>query len=185
MVRVAGLVGHTAQAVREAETALALGYDCGLLSLAAYRGAGDDEILAHCRAVAEVIPLFGFYLQPAVGGRVLSYAFWRNFAEIESVVAIKIAPFNRYQTLDVVRAVVDAGRDRGDRALHGQRRPYRGGSGCPLPARPADAPAIRIVGGLLGHWAVWTRGAVALLERCRASWARGVIPTDLLATGLR
>ena len=184
MVRVAGLVGHTAQAVHEAETALARGYDCGLLSLAAFRGAGDDETLAHCRAVAEVIPLFGFYLQPAVGGRVLSYAFWRKFAEIESVVAIKIAPFNRYQTIDVVRAVVDAGRaedialytGNDDHIVEDLAIPYRLG--------PANARA-RIVGGLLGHWAAWTQRAVALLERCQASWTQEAIPTDLLATGLQ
>ena len=110
VVKVAGLVGDTAQAVREAELALSLGYDCGLLSLSAFKGADMESILAHCQRIAEVIPLFGFYLQPAVGGRVLPYAFWRRFCEIERVVAIKIAPFNRYQTLDVVRAVVDSGR---------------------------------------------------------------------------
>ncbi len=185
MVRVAGLVGRTPQAVHEAEMALALGYDCGLLSLAAYGGAGDEEILAHCRAVAAAIPLFGFYLQPAVGGRVLSYAFWRRFVEIESVVAIKIAPFNRYQTRDVVRAVVDAGRAQDialytgndDHIVEDLAVPYKLGS--------PDASAIRIVGGLLGHWAVWTRGAVALLKRCRATQGQGSVPIDLLATGLQ
>ena len=111
--------------------------------------------------MADVIPVFGFYLQPAVGGRVLPYSFWRRFAEIDNVVAIKIAPFNRYQTLDVVRAVVESGRD-GHRALHGQRRHNRG--------RPVDeVPALAnrtasFAGGLLGHWAVWTRCAVSLLE---------------------
>jgi len=186
MVRVAGLVGSTAQALREAEVALALRYDCGLLSLAAFRGADEEEILAHCRAVSEAIPLFGFYLQPAVGGRVLSYAFWRRFVEIPAVVAIKIAPFNRYQTLDVVRAVMDAGRG-GEIALYTGNDdhivddlviPYRLGSAG------AAAPA-RIVGGLLGHWAVWTRGAVALLERCRATWGQEAISSELLATGLQ
>ena len=110
---VAGLVGDTEQALREAEIALSLGYDCGLLSLSAFKGASIDAILAHCERVAEAIPLFGFYLQPAVGGRVLPYAFWRRFCEIERVVAIKIAPFDRYKTLDVVRAVIDSGRGPG------------------------------------------------------------------------
>lgn len=110
-IRVAGLVGHTAQARREATIARELGYDCGLLSPGALRGASNAEILAHCRHVAEVIPLFGFYLQPAVGGMQLDYNFWRSFAEIPQVVAIKIAPFSRYATVDVVRAVADAGRD--------------------------------------------------------------------------
>src|SRR5438094_226141 len=125
-----------------------------------------DELLAHCRAVAEIIPLVGFYLQPAAGGRVLSYSFWRRFAEIESVVAIKIAPFNRYQTLDVIRAVAEAGRD--DIALYTGNddnivldlvTPFRFPSNGRLVER-------RLVGGLLGQWAVWTRQAVALLEAC-------------------
>ena len=107
-----------------------LGYDLGLLSLAALPAASDDELLEHCRAVAREIPLCGFYLQPSVGGRLLSYEFWRRFCEIPAVAAIKVAPFNRYQTLDVVRAVADSGRARRDRALHGQRRQHH--------PRPAD-----------------------------------------------
>jgi dihydrodipicolinate synthase/N-acetylneuraminate lyase len=100
VVKVAGLVGDTEQAVREAELALSLGYDCGLLSLSAFKGADTEAVLAHCQRIAEVIPVFGFYLQPAVGGRVLPYAFWRRFCEIERVLAIKVAPFDRYRTLD-------------------------------------------------------------------------------------
>ena len=110
-VMVAGVIGDTNQAVREAELAASLGYDMALLGLGALSGASDDALVHHCRVVSGVLPLFGFYLQPAVGGRALSYSFWRAFAEIERVWAIKIAPFNRYQTLDVVRAVGDAGRD--------------------------------------------------------------------------
>src|SRR5882672_8138736 len=110
-VLAAGICGETKQAVAEAGLADRLGYDAGLLSLGALREASEDELIRHCVVVADVIPLFGFYLQPAAGGRVLPYSFWRRFAEIEKVVAIKIAPFNRYQTLDVVRAVTDAGRD--------------------------------------------------------------------------
>ena len=109
-VRVAGICGPTRQAVGEAELARSLGYHVGLLSLSALRDASDTELLNHCRAVAGVLPLFGFYLQPAVGGRVLSRGFWRQFAEIPNVVAIKMAPFNRYQTLDVIRAVAESGR---------------------------------------------------------------------------
>ena len=123
---------------------------------------GAEEMLDHARAVARVIPLVGFYLQPAVGGRVLPYEFWREFAEIENVVAIKIAPFNRYQTIDVVRAVAESGRRRRDRALHRQRRQHRARSAHAVPLRRAGR--VRIVGGLLGHWAVWTRRAVELLE---------------------
>jgi hypothetical protein len=183
-VRLAGLVGDTAQALREAEVALSLGYDCGLLSLSAFGGAGVDEILAHCSAVAEAIPLFGFYLQPAVGGRILSYAFWRRFAEIERVAAIKVAPFDRYQTLDVVRAVADAGRG-GEIAL------YTGNDDCIVTDLLAqyrfgpmgEAPGLYIVGGLLGHWAVWTRKAVDLLEACKRARGASTVPADLLTLG--
>ena len=116
LVRIGGVCGATKQAVSEAETLRQLGYHSGLLSLAALRNATEAELLAHCRAVAAVIPVVGFYLQTAVGGRALPYSFWRQFAEIENVVAIKIAPFNRYQTFDVVRAVAESGRD--DLALY-------------------------------------------------------------------
>lgn len=166
LVKVAGIVGPTAQAVREAELAARLGYDVGLLSLGALRDAPVAELLAHARAVAEAIPLFGFYLQPAVGGRILPYAFWREFAEIPRAAAIKIAPFNRYQTLDVLRAVADSGRA-GEIAL------YSGNddnivadlvTGFRFGAR-----TLRIAGGLLGHWAVWTLRAARMLEQIHAA----------------
>lgn len=162
-VKIAGLVGPTAQALREAELALACGYHAGLLSLSALRAAGDDELLAHCRAVAARIPVVGFYLQPAVGGRILGYDFWRRFAEIENVAAIKIAPFNRYQTLDVVRAVAAAGRQ-GEIAL------YTGNDDNIVADLITDFVVdgqhepVRIVGGLLGQWAVWTKRAVEIVE---------------------
>lgn len=156
IVRVAGVIGPTGQAVREAETAVALGYHVGLLGLGALANASDTRLMAHARAVGEVIPLMGFYLQPAVGGRILSYRFWRRFVELPSVVAIKIAPFNRYQSLDVVRAVVDAGRA-GDIAL------YTGNDDNILLDLLTRWPGgARMVGGLLGHWAFWTRSAVKL-----------------------
>jgi dihydrodipicolinate synthase/N-acetylneuraminate lyase len=168
-IKVAGLCGHTAQALSEAQVAAALGYDLGLLSLGDWQREDERELLAHCREVAEVLPLFGFYLQPAVGGRVLSYAFWREFAEIANVWAIKIAPFNRYQTIDVVRAVADAGRD--DIAL------YTGNDDSiildlltPFSVTLRGAPGVRwIDGGLLGQWACWTRMAVTLLERVKVA----------------
>jgi dihydrodipicolinate synthase/N-acetylneuraminate lyase len=168
---VAGAIGDTRQAVRETEIAAALGYDVVLLGLGAMASASEPELIEHCRVVGEVLPVFGFYLQPAVGGRVLSYAFWRAFAELPRVWAIKIAPFNRYRTLDVVRAVADSGRV--DIAL------YTGNDDSialdlltPFPVQSAGRPAERhIVGGLLGQWAVWTRVAVQLLERVRR--ARG------------
>ena len=139
LVRIGGICGPTSQAVREATLLAGLGYHAGLLSLAALGDASDDELIAHCRRVAEIVPLIGFYLQPAVGGRPLGYAFWRRFAEIDSVVAIKIAPFNRYQTLDVIRAVVDAGRD--DIALYtGNDDQIVGDLVTPYPLRTRMAP---------------------------------------------
>jgi dihydrodipicolinate synthase/N-acetylneuraminate lyase len=178
---VAGAVGQAAQAVAEAELAASLGYDLVLLSLGALRDASDADLVAHCRAVADVIPVFGFYLQPAVGGRVLGYEFWRAFAEIERVWAIKIAPFNRYQTLDVVRAVADAGRD--DIAL------YTGNDDAIVPDLVTPIPvgqfgdARRIVGGLLGQWAVWTHTAVALLNRAHRAADARMIDVALLRAG--
>lgn len=162
-VKVAGAIGRTPQAVREAETAARLGYDAVLLSLAGWKDETDDAMLAHCRTVSEALPLFGFYLQPAAGGRVLGYPFWRRFAEIPNAVAVKIAPFNRYRTLDVVRAVTDAGRE--DLAL------YTGNDDSivvDLLSRFRFGNAERrIVGGLLGQWAVGTRRAVELLHAIR------------------
>jgi len=180
---IAGVCGPTAQASGEAELAAALGYDAGLLSLGGLGTASDDELLAHCRTIAEVIPLFGFYLQPAVGGRVLSYRFWREFAEIPNVWAIKIAPFNRYQTIDVVRAVVEAGR--GDIALYtGNDDNIVADLLTPFPISVGGTTVLRwIDGGLLGQWAVWTRGAVALLAAIKDARASGEYGPTLLSHG--
>ncbi len=167
LVRITGLCGPTAQAVSEAHLAVNAGYHAGLLSLAALKNATDDELIAHCRAVAEVIPVIGFYLQPSVGGRALPYSFWRRFAEIENVVAIKMAPFNRYHTLDVVRAVMESGREdialytgNDDNIVIDLLTPFRF-------QMDGEWRSRRIVGGLLGHWAVWTKSAVELLSLCQ------------------
>ena len=181
MLAIAGICGPTRQAVREAALIRELGFHAGLLSLGALSRATEKELLQHCRAIAEIIPLFGFYLQPAAGGRLLDYSFWRRFAEIENVVAIKIAPFNRYQTIDVVRAVVEAGRK--DIAL------YTGNDDnivldllTPFRFHVRGGWVERhIVGGLLGQWAVWTRKAVELHAACRqVVQDRKPIPSDLL-----
>jgi dihydrodipicolinate synthase/N-acetylneuraminate lyase len=180
LVRIAGAIGPTAQAVAEAGTARRLGYDAVLLSLGALRDASQDELVLHCRRVAEVLPLVGFYLQPAVGGRPLDESFWRAFLEIENVVAVKVAPFDRYQTLDVVRALAASGRA-GEVAL------YTGNDDAIVLDLLADFPAepkVRFVGGLLGQWGVWTRRAVELLDavkRCRSEAGRGSL--ELLALG--
>jgi dihydrodipicolinate synthase/N-acetylneuraminate lyase len=180
---IAGVCGPTAQASGEAELAAALGYDAGLLSLGGLGNASDDELLAHCRTIAEIIPLFGFYLQPAVGGRVLSYRFWREFAEIPNVWAIKIAPFNRYQTIDVVRAVVEAGRN--DVALYtGNDDNIVADLLTPFPITVGGTTVLRwIDGGLLGQWAVWTRGAVVLLAAIKDARASGEFGPTLLSHG--
>jgi len=155
LVKVAGICGETRQAVAEAQLARDTGYDLGLLSLAALPDATDAELLEHCRTVARDIRLCGFYLQPSVGGRLLGYEFWRGFCDIENAVAIKVAPFNRYQTVEVVRAVAASGRA-GEIAL------YTGNDDHIIPDLLTD-----FRGGLLGQWAVWTHRAVELLERIR------------------
>jgi dihydrodipicolinate synthase/N-acetylneuraminate lyase len=172
IVKIAGICGETPQAIHEAELARRLGYDAGLLSLSALRGAASSELIRHCQAVAAEIPIFGFYLQPAVGGRILNIDFWRQLLEIESVVAIKVAPFNRYQTLEVVRALAESGRQ-AEVAL------YTGNDDNIVAdlltefcvGASGREVSLRFAGGLLGHWAVWTKRAVELLEqvqRCRS-----------------
>jgi dihydrodipicolinate synthase/N-acetylneuraminate lyase len=182
-VMVAGVCGLTAQAVSEAEIALAYGYDVGLLSLGALADATTDQLLAHCRAIADVIPLFGFYLQPAVGGRVLDYAFWRELAEIPNLWAVKIAPFDRYRTFDVVRAIGESGRD--DVALYtGNDDNIVADLATPFPVSVGGGLRVRWMdGGLLGQWAVWTRRAVDLLQRAQSARAGGVLDVDLLREG--
>jgi dihydrodipicolinate synthase/N-acetylneuraminate lyase len=187
VIRVAGLVGKTAQAISEAKQARELGYHAGLLSLGALQQATDADLIAHCRAVAKVIPLMGFYLQHSVGGRPLGYGFWRAFSDIPNVVAVKIAPFDRYLTQVVLRAVYDAGRA-SDVALYtgnddniildlltghhfNEATRQATGSGSP----------VRITGGLLGHWAVWTKSAVEQLQQVKELVSSGApIPQSLL-----
>ena len=173
--KVAGIVGDTDQALREAEIALAHGYDAGLLSLRALAETPAPELLEHCRRVAEVIPIFGFYLQTAVGGQVLPYRFWREFVEIENVVAIKIAPFDRYKTLDVIRALAESCRS-GEIALYtGNDDNIVADLLTQFDFGAAGTPPLRIVGGLLGQWAVWTREAVSMLQAIQAQSAAGTL----------
>ena len=204
-VRIAGICGATAQAVAEAALARECGFHAGLLSLAALKSESEDQLIGHCKTVAREIPLFGFYLQPAVGGRVLSRDFWRRFAGIPNVVAIKIAPFNRYQTLDVVRAIAEAGRG-DDIALYTgnddnivvdlltEFRVPGAGTETVVPPfsgtlskreprveiREAPATSLRIAGGLLGHWAAWTKRAVELFDEIKRVRDKERIPAELL-----
>jgi len=180
-VLIAGVCGVTAQATAEAAQVRAAGYHAALLSLAATRDWSEDAVWNHCDAVAREIPLFGFYLQPAVGGRLLSRSFWQRFAEIPNVVGIKIAPFNRYQTLDVLHGVARSARAR-EIAL------YTGNDDHILLdlltehrfAEDPECPRLRIAGGLLGHWACWTRRAVEHRELCHRFRDGSPIPGRLL-----
>jgi hypothetical protein len=182
LVMIAGLAGRTTQAVAEAHVARDLGYHAGLMSLAAMKGASEDELIAHAETVAREMPLVGFYLQPAVGGIVLPASFWRRFAQIENVVAIKIAPFNRYRTLDVIRGVVEVGAiDRitlytgnDDHILLDLVTPFT----VMVRGKPVT---VRIRGGLLGHWSVWVKTAVDLLDRLHAVVTGDTVPVEVLA----
>lgn len=187
LIRVAGIAGPTAQAVREAKTAVNLGYHVGLVSLGALREASTTELLSHLRAIAEIIPIMGFYLQPAVGGRVLSFDFWREAAEIENLVAIKMAPFNRYYTIDVLRAVAASGRSQeialytgnDDNIVLDLLSAFRFG-------QEQSRVPLRVVGGLLGHWAVWTKKAVELLKEIHTLVKKQqAIPSELLTRAIQ
>jgi len=179
---VAGLAGKTAQAVKEAGIARGIGYHAGLLSLAAMKGASEDELIAHCEAVAAVMPLVGFYLQPAVGGLHLPASFWKRFAEIDNVVAIKMAPFNRYRTLDVLRGVVEAGAEERITLYTGNDDHIVLDLLCPFTFNRGGRPVtVRIKGGLLGHWSVWTKRAVEQLGLIHAAIESGNITPALLA----
>jgi dihydrodipicolinate synthase/N-acetylneuraminate lyase len=180
LVRVGGICGETPQALREAAFLRDLGYHAGLLNLGALRGAVEDRVIAHCRHVAEVIPLFGFYLGLSVGGRELPYSFWRKFAEIDNVIAIKIACFDRFRTADCIRAIAESGRDdialytgNDDHIILDLITHYRFTVNSRIVER-------RFVGGLLGHWAVWTKRAAEQLDRCHEAARTGEVHTELL-----
>jgi dihydrodipicolinate synthase/N-acetylneuraminate lyase len=186
LVLVAGLAGSTDQALAEARLAVSLGYHAGLLSLGAMREASTRDIVEHCRAVAKEISLIGFYLQPAVGGRELGADFWTAFATIDNVVAIKVAPFNRYRTLDVFKGVVAAGAAERIALYTGNDDHIVLDLTLPFDIRhDGKTQRLEFRGGLLGHWSVWTKSAVALFERCRAAKATGRIDQDLLALDAR
>lgn len=166
LVKVAGINGRTAEALAQAEIARELGYHFAIVSLSAFRGAMEQEMLHHMRQLAGVMPLFGFYLLTGVGGIPLPYSFWRRLVELDNLAGIKIAPFDRYGTIDVARALADSGRQNeitlytgnDDSILYDFLTPYRFG--------PEDeAPTVRIRGGLLGQWGCWTKRAVELHER--------------------
>ncbi|WP_028602452.1 dihydrodipicolinate synthase family protein [Ottowia thiooxydans] len=188
MVMVAGLCGDTPQAVAEARTAVGLGYHAGLLSLAALADRSEDELIAHCEAVAEEMPIVGFYLQTVVGGPVVTSDFWRRFALIPNALAIKVAPFNRYRSMDVVRGVVDAGAE--DRVFL-----YTGNDDhivldltLPFTAmRNGRAVTVRFRGGLLGHWSVWTASAVQQFARIQQALSQQPdgVSNELLALDAR
>lgn len=188
MVMIAGLCGKTEQAVAEAKVAVSLGYHAGLLSLAAVESASEDEIVEHCAQVAMAIPLVGFYLQTVMGGPVLSSDFWRRFALIPNALAIKVAPFNRYRTLDVVRGLVDARAEERVFLYTGNDDHIVLDLALPFAAmREGQAVNVRFRGGLLGHWSVWTATAVKQLEQIKDELAKsgGALSPELLALDSR
>jgi hypothetical protein len=187
LVMVAGICGGTAQALAEAKTAVSLGYHAGLLSLAALASKSEDELIAHCEAVAREIPIVGFYLQTVVGGPVLSSDFWRRFASIPNAIAIKVAPFNRYRTLDVVRGLVEARAEERVFLYTGNDDHIVLDLALPFVAMRDGAPVtVRFRGGLLGHWSVWTSSAVQQLQRIHAEVKGGKAPSvELLALDSR
>ena len=184
ILRIAGVIGKTEQAVKEAQIAADLGYSAVLLSLAAFKNETNNSIIEHCKTIAEIIPLIGFYLQPAVGGRVLDADFWRKFANIENVIAIKMAPFNRYQTLDVVRGVAESDRaneialytGNDDNIIQDLLTEYKIPVGNGIIRK-------RFVGGLLGHWAVWNKKAVEILDKVKNAKAEDI--SELLSVGIK
>jgi hypothetical protein len=186
LAMVAGLAGPTEQAVAEAEIARGIGYHAGLLSLAAMKSASENEIIAHCERIAREIPLVGFYLQPAVGGVILSADFWRRFCLIDNVIAIKIAPFNRYRTLDVLRGVAAAGALDRIALYTGNDDHILLDLTLPFDLRDKGVTTRTYFrGGLLGHWSVWTASAIKQFEMCRAARGKDSISADLLALDAR
>jgi dihydrodipicolinate synthase/N-acetylneuraminate lyase len=180
---VAGVCGSTRQACAEAVVAHTLGYQLALVSLAGLDDLDDGALVEHCRRIGEVLPVFAFYLQPAVGGRVLSHGFWREVCELPALWAIKIAPFSRYATTDVIHAVIESGRD--DIALYtGNDDNIVADLVTPVRAEHGGSTRERhIVGGLLGQWAVWTKRAVELLAATKAARRAGDVPASLLGLG--
>jgi dihydrodipicolinate synthase/N-acetylneuraminate lyase len=176
LVMIAGVIGKTAQAIEEARTARALGYHAALLGLSAMQDAGEDEIVEHCGIVAREMPLIGFYLQTAVGGIALSRTFWTRFAAIENVIAIKVAPFDRYKTLDVAFGVAAAGAEERITLYTGNDDHIVADLVTPLCIRTRKRDVIlRFRGGLLGHWSVWTKSAVDLLAKIHSCVGSGAV----------
>lgn len=189
LIKVAGITGDTKTAVKEAELAIKYGYHFGLISNGGLRDYSEAQLIERAKEVSHIIPLFGFYLQPAAGGRLLSYDFWKKFAAIKNVHAIKIAAFNRYQTIDVVRAVCQSER-RNEIALYtGNDDNIIADLLTTYKFRVGDEMVEKkFAGGLLGHWAVWTSKAVQLLKEIKAGSAsveellsKGISITDMNA----
>ncbi|MFJ7936159.1 dihydrodipicolinate synthase family protein [Sporosarcina sp. NPDC096371] len=183
-IKIGGISGPTEQAIKEAKFIKAVGYDFGLLSMGGLQNASEQELLTRTKKVAEIIPVIGFYLQPAVGGRKLSYDFWRQLADMPNVHGIKVAPFNRYQTLDVVRAVCHSSRNEeiaiytgnDDNIVSDLLTTYRINVN-------GEKVEKQIVGGLLGHWSVWTKKTVDIFNQIKDARTAGQIPCELLTLG--
>ncbi|MCR2822059.1 dihydrodipicolinate synthase family protein [Lederbergia panacisoli] len=183
-IKIAGICGRTEQAKREAEYAIETGYDLGLVSLGGLNDLTEEQLLTHIKRIADIIPVFGFYLQPLVGGRVLSYEFWKTFADIQNVYAVKIAPFNRYQAFDVVRAVCHSNRNEEIALYTGNDDNIVSDLLTTYQISVGDKKINKkIVGGLLGHWSVWTKRVVDIFKEIKAGQNKEFIPSDLLTLG--
>jgi len=185
IIKIAGICGSTNQAIQEAKLASDMGYHAGLLSLSALKNFSYDDLVLHSKKIAEFLPIFGFYLQPSIGGMILNFNFWRHFVEIENVVAIKIAPFNRYYTLDVIKAVAEAGRENEIALYTGNDDNIVNDLLTIFSLKiKGEEKRLRIVGGLLGQWAIWTKRAVELLEKIHAIIeSNQQIPREILTLG--
>lgn len=183
-IKIAGICGPLDQAIKEAKVSKEIGYDLGLLSMGGLQNSTEDELIYRAEKVAEVIPVFGFYLQPSVGGRILSYDFWKRFVEIPNVHAIKIAPFNRYQSFDVVRAVCNSVRNNEIALYTGNDDNIVNDLLTTYKIDVGDKKVRKeIVGGLLGHWSVWTKRAVEIFHEIKQIQKEKFIPNHLLTLG--
>ncbi len=177
IVRVAGVCGKIPQACSEALLAKELGYDAVLLSPGGLADLSEEDLLDRTREVAKIMPVIGFYLQEAVGGRKLSRKYWKELSDIDGVAAIKCACFDRYRTQDLVKGVMESARadevalytGNDDHIVMDLLTPFE-----------HNGKKKYFVGGLLGQWSVWTNRAVEIFNCCKETRETGIIPAELL-----
>lgn len=186
IVKIVGVCGKVKQAVEEACFAAEINADAVLLSPGGLKDLNEEEMIERTKIIAEIMPVVGFYLQPAVGGRVFSADYWKRLSDIDGVVAIKCAPFNRYQTIELVRGVALSER-RDEIAL------YTGNDDnifIDLLTKyeiNVNGKTVEkyFTGGLLGHWAVWTKNVVDLFGQIQKYRYGRNIPAELLTLAVK